>query len=160
MNKYITSSLILIAVVSGIFILFKMVNYIGIVGEKVQSEKPTVICSNPNAPPDQQKCYWTAHIHTQVKVFHQGKEFPLGYEQGDLQKGHTHVTKNVLHWHGLLPVNPFTKQIIDSSAFRIDKIPLDLHIQLPGKPRFIVNGKEKDGSHKWKDGDTVEIYYD
>jgi len=137
-----------------------MVNYVGIIGEKVQSEKPMVICSNPNAPPGQQKCYWTAHIHVQVKVFHRSKEFSLGYEQGNLQKGHTHAKKNKLHWHGLLPADSSTKQITDSSVFRIDKIPEDLGIQLPGKPRFIVNDKEKDRSYRWKDGDTVEIYYD
>lgn len=159
MNKYITSSIVLITVIITITVLFKMVNYVGIVGEKVQSEKPIIIC-NPDAPIDQQQCYWTAHIHITVRVFHQGKELPIGYEQGNLQKGHTHAAKNLLHWHGLLPVNPSTKQILDSSVFRVDKIPTDLHIQLPGKPRFIVNGKEKEGSYEWNDGDTVEIYYE
>jgi hypothetical protein len=160
MNKYITNVLILIAAISGLFLLFKLVNYVGIVGENVQSEKPMVICSNQNASPDQQKCHWTAHIHAQVKIFHKGKEVSIGYEQGDLQKGHTHAKKNKLHWHGLLPVDPTTKQIIDSSEFRIEKIPNDLNIQLSGKRRFVVNGKEKDGSYEWKDGDIVEIYYE
>lgn len=159
MNKYITSGLVLIVVLLAGFIIFKLALRVGTAGENVQSEKPMVICSPHNAPADQQKCYWTAHIHVGVKIFNKGKEVPIGFEQGALEKGHTHAQKNKLHWHGLIPVDTKTKEF-DTSAFRIDKIPGDLKVSLPGNPRFIVNGKQEEGSYLWHDGDEVEIYYE
>ncbi len=159
MNKYISNGLILIMVLWAGFTIFKLAVRVGTVGENAQSEKPMVICSPQDAPADQQKCYWTAHIHTTVKIFSKGKEIPIGFEQGILEKGHTHAQKNKLHWHGLIPADPKTKEF-DKTAFRIDKIPGDLNISLPGTPRFIVNDKQEDGSYLWQDGDKVEIYYE
>lgn len=159
MHKYISSSLIIVGVVFAIFLLFKLVKHVGVTGEQVQSERPMVICSSQDAL-SSQRCYWTAHIHAQVSIFHKGKELDIGYEQGDLQRVHTHATKNKLHWHGLLSVDQSTKKITDTVAFRVDTIPQDLNIELKGDPSFIVNGIETDGAYQWQDGDKIEIYYE
>gem|GEM_PF-6964983 len=64
-------------------------------GEKAQSEMPLVICNPPNALPEQQKCNWTAHVHAIVRVFKNGAEMPVRFEEGKLE-GQTDYTQK--HW--------------------------------------------------------------
>lgn len=155
MNRRAKSILILAVVIAAIIGLFWFARFLGS-GEKVQSEKPLVICQPQNAPPQNQKCFWTTHIHATVKVFMKGIEVPLGFEEGVLEGSHTHAEPNKIHWHGLIPVDPKTKEVKDWSALEVQKLipPRET------KPKFIVNGQEVKTSYIWKDGDTIEIRYE
>lgn len=128
--------------------------------ESAQSEKPFVICQPQNAPPEQQKCNWTAHIHATVKVFKQGKEIPVSFEDGELEGQHTHSEPNKLHWHGLISVDPKTKDVSDWSFLEVGKIPKDFKLAIEGTPKFIVNSREVEPSYIWQDGDIIEIRYE
>lgn len=157
-NK-IKSILILLVVVFAILGFFGLANFLGS-GEKAQSEKPIVICNPPNASPEQQKCNWTAHVHATVKVFKQGKEVPVSFEEGELEGQHTHSEPNKLHWHGLIPVDSKTKVVSDWSLLEVGRIPKDFKLAVEGASKFVVNGKEVDPSYIWQDGDTIEIRYE
>lgn len=155
MNARAKSLLALVAVVGVVVGVFWFGRNFG-GGERVQSEKPLVICQPPDAPPEQQQCFWTAHIHATVKVFMKGEEVPLGFEQGALEGPHTHAEKNKGHWHGLIPVDYQTREVKDWSALELSKIALGPQ---EGNRTFVVNGKEVDPSYIWKDGDSIEIHY-
>lgn len=158
MNKKIKSIIALLVVAVAIIGFFKLANYLGS-GEKAQSEKPLVICNPPNVPPEQQKCNWTAHIHAMVRLFNKEKEIPVKFEEGKLEGQHTHAEPNEMHWHGLIPVDPKTKEVIDWSALQVQNIVTDFELSQEGTPIFIVNGKEVEPSHIWQDGDNIEIHY-
>ncbi len=96
MNKRLKSILIILVVVVAIFGFFKIATFLGS-GEKAQSEKPLVICQPQGAPLEQQKCFWTAHLHARITP-------PVGFEKGNIDGVHTHAEPNFLHWHGLIPV--------------------------------------------------------
>lgn len=159
MNSKLKNLLILLAVIAAILGFFWLANFLGS-GENVQSEKPLVICNPPNMPPEQQKCNWTAHIHATVRLFNKGKEIPVKFEEGELGGQHTHSEPNKLHWHGLIPVDPKTKEVTNWSALRVQKIVTDFKPSQGGTPKFIVNGKEVEPSYVWRDGDTIEIHYE
>lgn len=148
----------LLVVAGAILGFFWLANFLGS-GEKAQSEKPLVICNPPNVSAEQQKCNWTAHIHATVKVFKQEKETPVSFEEGELEGQHTHSEPNKLHWHGLIPVDPKTKEVTDWSALEVQKIVTDFNLSQEGKLKFTVNDKEVDSSYIWQDGDTIEIRY-
>lgn len=157
--KKVISLLILIFIIATIILFFVVAHYFGNI-ESVRSEKPIVICIPHDVPIQNQKCFWTAHIHAMVKVFKNNKEEPIGYEQGNLEDVHTHAEKNKLHWHGLIAVDKKTREVQDWSIFRIDNIPKNLGISIQENPRFKVNGQQQDGSYIWHDGDNIEIYYE
>lgn len=159
MNKQIKNWFIILLVVAAIAGFFWIANFLGS-GEKAQSEKPIVICKPQSAPPEQQECLWTAHIHATVRVFKNGKEIPVKFEEGKLEGQHTHSEPNKLHWHGLLPVDSKTKEVTDWSALQVQKIITDFNISQEGTPKFIVNGNEVDPSYIWQDSDTIEIHYE
>jgi len=192
MNNSLKNIFILIVIIAAIAGFFWIANFLGS-GEKAQSEKPLVICQPQSAPPEQpsaafpsreatdeqskamagkQKCYWTAHIHAMVRVFKDGKEIPIKFEEGKLEGQHTHSEPNKLHWHGLIPVDAKTpkeslrdptgqaKEVIDWSALEVQKIITDFGRSQEGTPKFIVNGKEVEPSYIWKDGDNIEIRYE
>lgn len=116
-------------------------------GEKVESEKPTIVCKTIRQAQDE--CFWTAHIHATIKVFQDDNEIPLTFEQGKLEGLHTHTEKNKLHWHGLVK---------DWSALTIERLLKDLGLSIEDA-QIIVNGKEVPLPHAWRDGDTIEIRY-
>ena len=93
MNIKIKSTIALLVVTGAILGFFWFANFLGS-GEKTQSEKPLVICQPQNAPPEQQKCNWTAHIHATVRLFSGGKEIPVKFEEGVLEGQHTHSEPN------------------------------------------------------------------
>ena len=155
----IKNALILLVVIATILGFFWLANFFGN-GEKTQSEKSLVICQPQNAPPEQQKCNWTAHIHFHLTVFKGSQEIPIDFEQGDLPGMHTHAEKNLVHWHGLIPVDPKNKEVTDWLALQVQKIVTDLKLSQEGAPKFIVNGKEVEPSYIWKDGDIIEIHYE
>lgn len=154
-TKYIILLVLVIAAIAG---FFWFANFFGS-GEGAESEKPVVICKPQNAPPEQQECFWTAHIHTHVQVFRAGKELPVKFEEGVLEGQHTHSEPNELHWHGLIPVDPKTKEVTDWSALQIQKIVTDFKLPQEGAPKFIVNSKEVEPFYIWQDGDHIEIRF-
>lgn len=151
--------LILVLIASAILGFFWIANFLGS-GEKAQSEKPLVICNPPNVPPEQQTCNWTAHIHATVRLFSKGQEIPVKFEEGELEGQHTHSEPNKLHWHGLIPVDPKTKEVTDWSALQVQKIVTDFKPSEEGAPKFIVNDKKVEPSYVWHDGDNIEIHYE
>lgn len=156
-TKSIIALLIVAAAILGFFWL---ANLLG-TGEKAQSEKPLVICNPPNVAPEQQTCNWTAHIHFHLKVFNkQGDIVPIGFEQGDLGEMHTHAEAGLIHWHGLIPVDPRDKQVKDWSVLEVQNIVPDLELSVEGTPKFIANGKEVQPSYIWHDQDNIEIHYE
>ncbi|MBI1888740.1 MAG: hypothetical protein HYS15_02310 [Candidatus Spechtbacteria bacterium] len=159
MNNQLKSIVIIFLAVAAIIGFFWIANFLGS-GEKTQSEKPLVICQPQNAPPEKQRCNWTTHIHATVKVFKNGTEILVRFEEGKLEGQHTHSEPNKLHWHGLIPVDPKTKEVADWSALEVQKIVADFKFSQEGTPKFIVNGKEVEPSYIWKDGDVIEIHYE
>jgi hypothetical protein len=159
MSGQIKSIGIIVLVIAAIIGFFWIAKFLGS-GESAESEKPAVICKPQNAPPEDQKCFWTAHIHATVRVFKNGTELPVRFEEGELEGQHTHSEANKLHWHGLIPVDPKTKDVTDWSALEIKKIVTDFKLSQEGTPKFIVNGKEVDPLYIWKDGDNIEIRYE
>lgn len=157
-NTKIKNALILIIVIAAIAEFIWFARFFGS-GENAESEKPAVICKPQNAPPEQQECFWTAHIHAGIKVFQDNQEIPLSFEEGELEKVHTHAEKDKLHWHGLIPVDPKIKEVTDWSALSIKQLLKDLGLSIEDGPQIIVNGKEVDLSQTWKDGDIIEITY-
>lgn len=159
MNKKVKSIIALLVVAVAIIGFFKLANYLGS-GEKAQSEKPIVICQPQNAPPEQQQCNWTAHMHAMVRLFSGRKEIPVKFEEGVLEAQHTHSEPNKLHWHGLIPVDTKTREVTDWSALQVQKVVTDFKFSQEGEPTFIVNGKAVEPLYIWKDGDTIEIHYE
>lgn len=159
MTNQLKSIVIIILVIAAITGFFWIAKFLGS-GEGVESEKPAVICKPQNAPPESQECLWTAHIHAEVKVFKNGNEIPVRFEQGELEGQHTHSEPNKLHWHGLIPVDPKTKEVTDWSALAVQKVVTDFKLSQEGAPKFIANNKEVDPSYIWKDGDSIEIRYE
>lgn len=152
MNKQLRNIAILVLVIAAIGGLFWFANQFG-GGESVESETPKVVCKTEN------ECYWTAHIHATVKIFKDDKQISLNFEQGKLEEGHTHTEKDRLHWHGLIPVDPESREVKDWSALYVKNIPKDLNLNIEGEPKFVVNGNEVSPDYIWKDGDTLEIKY-
>lgn len=128
-------------------------------GEGVESEKPVIICKPQNAPPEQQECFWTAHIHADIKVFQDNKEIPSSFEVGELEGVHTHAEKNKLHWHGLISADPKTKGVSDWSPLSVEQLLKDMRIAIEDGPQIIVNGEEVGLMSIWHDGDIIEIRY-
>lgn len=159
MNTKIKSIIAILVVAGAMLGFFWLANLFG-TGEKAQSEKPLVICQPQNAPPEQQTCNWTAHMHATVRLSSNGKEIPVKFEEGELEGQHTHSEPNKLHWHGLIPVDSKTKEVTDWSALEVQKIVTDFDLSQAGTPKFIVNGKEVEPSFIWQDGDTIEIHYE
>lgn len=159
MTKQLKSVFIIFFVAIAVGVFFWVAKNFG-GGEGVESEKPAVICKPQNALPENQQCFWTAHIHAEVKVFKNSEVVAIRFEQGELEKEHTHSELNKLHWHGLVAVDPRTREVKDWSSLRVDAIPKDLKLQIEGQPKFIVNSKEVDPSYIWQDGDMIEIRYE
>ena len=88
----------------------------------IESERELTFCQPENAPPDQQKCYFTAHWHINFDVKICDETKLLAYETGDLKELHTHVETDKVHWHGLLPVDPKTKEITDYSSLQLKSV--------------------------------------
>lgn len=158
MTKQLKSVFIVALVVIAVTAFFWVAKNFG-GGESVESEKPLVICQPQNAPPEQQKCNWTAHIHAIVRLFSKGKKIPVKFEEGVLEGQHTHSESNKLHWHGLIPIDPKTKKVTDWSALQVQKIVTDFKLSQDGTQKFIVNSKEVEPSYIWQDGDIIEIHY-
>lgn len=148
--------------------------------EKVRSENPIVFCQPENAPPENQKCFFTTHIHTYIAIKVFGEKKPLRFEHGDLARHHTHSQPNKIHWHKLVEVNPQTKKVSDSE-FMLGKIFDDLGIYFnrdgifeyrngqlnpktgqPAQLKVLINGKENTEfrEYVWQDKDKIEIIFE
>lgn len=123
-----------------IFVSYLATHFTGETG--IKSDKGITFCQPENAPPEQQKCFFTAHwhVHTDIKVC--GEPKVLSYETGDLEKLHTHVETNKVHWHGLLPVDPVTRSITDDSQMKMSNLFSELKVPVA-----------TDGIYAFKNGD-------
>jgi len=114
-KKFPIVNIAIFILVIGLFIsLFYVASYFRGQEERIRSENPITFCQPPNASPEEQKCYFTTHIHffPSMKIF--GEERTLPFEQGPLERFHTHFEINKVHWHTLLPANPLTKQPLEN----------------------------------------------
>lgn len=152
--------LLIVFVIAGLIAFFYVANrFSG--GEKgVSTEKPITTCQPENAPPDKQKCYYTAHSHLSLRVQIDGKTQDLSFEKGDLQKSHTHAEKNKIHWHATLPVDPKTKKVTDYSSLKLKKVLDEFQIDYQGKKVMVVvnnQAKTEGVEYIWQDGDMIEV---
>lgn len=133
--------LLFVAATVIVFVSYLATHFTGETG--ILSDKGITFCQPENAPPDRQKCYFTAHwhAHADIKVCDQVRVLP--YETGDLEKFHTHVETNKFHWHGLLPVNPATREITDYSQMKMSNLFSELKVPI-----------SSDGIYTFKNGDT------
>ena len=126
------------------------------------------------------QCYWTAHIHTWVRINVCGKEISLSKLVGPLSGIHTHTEENILHWHDRLTVDPETRELLPTDILRIGfglqslSIPFTTDGILEekngdlcpdgkeGTLKFFVNGKPfpPDPSFVWSDHDIIDIIFD
>lgn len=155
------SNIFLIAfVIIGLIAFFYVANrFSG--GEKgVTTEKPITTCQPENAPPDKQKCYYTAHPHFTLNLQVNGQKQDLPFEKGDLQKPHTHAEKNKIHWHATLSVDPQSKKVTDYSPLKLSAVLDELGVQYQGKNVIVVvnnQAKPVEIDYIWQDGDAIEI---
>ncbi len=157
--KKLPHIVLLCVVIAAIYGFFFLATHFG-TGENVRSEEPIVICQPQEAPLEQQRCVWTAHRHFLLHVFEGTKEWPLPFEHGDLQGMHTHAEKQKMHWHGLIPVDPLTKKVLDWSPLHVSKIVDDMELSTESAPQYIVNGLLVPASTVLQDGDTIDIRYE
>lgn len=161
-----------------VFISFLATHFTGESG--VKSDEGIVFCQPENAPIEKQKCFFTAHghIHFDIEVCGQKKILP--FETGDLQKLHTHIETNKVHWHALLPVDKSTRNITDYSDLKLSSLFKELKISFTnegiydvkngnkcpngkiGKLRVFVNGDEKEDYTNYivKDKDKITIKFE
>ncbi len=101
---------IFVLVVTLFVSLFYVASYFHEKEEETRSENPITFCQPQKASPEEQKCYFTTHIHffPNIRIF--GEERTLPFEHGPLDRFHTHFEKNKAHWHALLPADPITKR--------------------------------------------------
>ncbi|HLY68382.1 MAG TPA: hypothetical protein VKR53_01560 [Puia sp.] len=158
MSKKIQNIIIIIVIIFITILFFWSGNYFS-GGESDISEPSRIICKKSKITKEEE-CFWTAHIHSKLKILKGNKEIPLGYEKGNLSRNHTHSQKGINHWHGLIKVDKDSKQVLDWSDFKIELIPKDFEINFKEKPKFIVNNKQVEQDYIWKDKDGIEIYYE
>jgi len=120
--------LLFVLVLLTIFISFLATHFTGESG--VKSDKGIVFCQPENAPIERQKCFFTAHWHFHFDMNVCGQKKILLFETGDLQKLHTHVEKNKVHWHGVLPADQKTKNITDFSDLKLSNVFKQLNIPI------------------------------
>jgi len=174
-----TNILILLFVLATviIFVSYLATHFTGETG--IRSDKGITFCQPENAPPDQQKCFFTAHWHMHADIKICGEPKVLSYETGDLEKLHTHVETNKVHWHGLLPVSPTTKEVTDYSQMKMSNLFSELKVPISnsgiydfenggicpngrvGNLKVSVNGQEQKDflSYILKDGDHIKIEF-
>ena len=124
-----------------IFVSYLATHFTGETG--IKSDKGIIFCQPENAPPAEQKCHFTMHwhLHADINVCDEAKIFP--YETGDLQKLHTHVETNKVHWHGLLPVEPVTRAVTDYSQMKMSNLLSELKVPI-----------SNNGIYDFKNGDS------
>lgn len=152
--------LLIVFVVAGLIAFFYIGNRFSGGEGGVTTEKPITTCQPENAPPDKQKCYYTAHPHFTLKLMVNGQKQDLSFEKGDLQKPHTHADKNKIHWHATLPVDSMTKKITDYSPLKLKAVLDEFGINYQGKKVMVVvnNQAKPDGlEYIWQDEDMIEV---
>lgn len=112
-NKF-SDILILVFVAALLVGVFYLASVLREREEKIRSESPIVFCVPPKAPPENQECFFTTHIHYHVTRIENGREKDLPFEKGPLERFHTHFEKNKVHWHSSMPVDQKTKGFLET----------------------------------------------
>jgi len=129
--------------------------------------------------PQENKCYWTAHIHAYVPIKICGEDKRLPIELGPLNEPHTHEEKNVIHWHDRLLYDNVNKKLLDPAPLTLGaffdalKVNFNLDSILDKKNgdlcpdgtstlKMFVNGKRNDQfrDYIWKDKDVIVLAFD
>jgi hypothetical protein len=110
-KKYWGNLLLIAFATGGILAAFYMAGFFKAEEQGVRSQKPIIFCQPQNAPPQQQKCFFTSHVDIYLTIKIWGEEKNLPFEKGDLTKAHTHADRNKIHWHSLIPVDPVTRRL-------------------------------------------------
>lgn len=180
-NKKLLGNILTVLFVIGAFVaIYYTATFFKEKDESVRSENPLSFCQPANAPPEEQKCFFTTHIHLHLAIKIFGKVKPLPFEKGDLTQGHTHSQNDEIHWHALVEVDPITKNVPDSE-FALGKVFDSFGIPFSpsgifsyrngsinpttGKPaelKMFVNGEENTEfrDYIWRDGDKIEIVFE
>lgn len=111
------SNILILVFVAVLFVgVFYMTSILREREEKIRSESPIVFCVPPQAQPENQECFFTTHVHYHITLIENGTEKTLPFENGPLERFHTHFEKNKVHWHSLMPVDPETKEHLETLA--------------------------------------------
>ena len=54
------------------------------------------------------QCFWSAHMHTLIRIHECSERKHLPKFMGPLSGPHTHAEENIVHWHDKLAVDPQT----------------------------------------------------
>lgn len=130
--------------------------------------------------PQEDKCYWTAHIHAYVPIYVCGKEIKQYIEVGPLNEPHTHEEKHVIHWHDRLPYDNVNKRLLEYAPLTLGAYFDALEMQFDsnrildksnddlcpdgsqGTLKMFVNGKQNNmfRNFVWKDKDVIVLIFD
>ncbi len=130
--------------------------------------------------PQEDKCFWQAHIHAYVPIRICNEDIRLPIEKGSLQRPHTHEEKNVIHWHDRLPYDNQRKKILQAAPLTLGAFFDELGIpfeddaifdkkngdQCPGGTegslKMFINGKQSTAfrDHVWTDRQVIILVFD
>lgn len=143
LKKYWSNLLLIGFGVGGIIAAFYVSNFFKQEETGIRSQKPIIFCQPQNAPPEQQKCFFTSHIDVYLTIKIWGQEKTLPFEKGDLVKSHLHAGKNKIHWHSLIPIDSKKKELEDKTQLTLGQTLDDLDIPF-----------DKDNLYNFKIGDV------
>ena len=97
-----------------------------------------VTCAN-------EKCFWSAHIHTDIPIQMCSEKYILPKFKGPLADGHTHGDENIIHWHDKLAFDAGKKQFSEPTPFALNLIFKTLG--LPIMEESLLGRKDGDTCH-------------
>lgn len=166
-KKSIILSIVVLAIIGIVYSLF-------ITLQSGARSSGLIVC------PQEDKCYWTAHVHAYVPIKICGEDKRLPIELGPLNGPHTHEEKNIIHWHDRLPYDNVNKRLLETKPLTLgaffdainanfnsnsilDKNNNDVCLDgTQGKLKMFVNGKRSNQFRDfiWKDKDVIFIIFD
>ncbi len=124
---------------------------------------------------DTSGCTISMHWHATIEGFSVcGAPVERPWEAGDLGKAHTHKDDRI-HMHTLLPVDPTTKELLDTTPMTLGaffdnigwklsencfKDTCDACNGQPASTKAWINGQPVGHDALWKDGDVVRVAFE
>ncbi len=125
------------------------------------------------------RCFWSAHIHTDIPIQICGEKYTFSKFKGPLADDHTHGDENIIHWHDKVAFDAERKQLSEPTPFALNLIFENLG--LPISEESLLNKKDGDTcggaaakwkvfvngvrhtdwrNYEWKDGDIILFVFD
>ena len=118
---------------------------------------------------DAGECNIAMHIHADIYAEVCGKKINFPLEKGDLSGQHTHKERDLMHFHGITPIDPKTNELLRPEDFAIREFLKQIEFEFPencnGEPaeiKLFVNNEERKEllDYPWKDGDKLKITFE